>query len=96
MPNELILQRLDNHEERISDLERADRQIVQDISALKARLEETATKADIAGVSAKIDTAVSGLLRDALSAVPSRHLNTLTAISIAVMVVGVALGWLHR
>lgn len=44
-----------------------------DISEIRATLAHTATKADMERISAKIDQAVGGLLKDALNSVPGRQ-----------------------
>lgn len=61
-----LSRRVDSHDRRITQLE-------TDMTEIRAYLGNTATKTDIAEVKAQIDRSISGILRDALNAVPARH-----------------------
>jgi hypothetical protein len=66
-----------------------------DVSKIEAVLPSVATKADLAAISerlsAKIDTAVVGLLKDALSAYPARMGNIFALVSALAAIAAVAI-----
>lgn len=79
---------------RLGSLERTVATHDSMIREMRGRLEQTATKADLAGYSerlaAKIDSAVNGLLRDAISAIPARQAVMWAAVmGVAAVVTGV-------
>jgi len=79
-----------DHENLRRHVERLD----SDISEIKTTLARTATKDDVAAVGTKIDSAINGLLRDALNAIPAKQTMWWTAV-MAIAAIGTTLSAFH-
>lgn len=80
---EAVERRVDAHDRRIGQLE-------VDMSEIRGFLGQTATKADVADMGARIMTAINGLLRDALNAMPVRQAAIWGAV-VAIATIGMLL-----
>lgn len=85
-----IPNRVSRLESSFSKLENHVVRLDKDISEIRVILGQTATKTDVANLGAKIDQAVSGVLRDAINAVPGRHIAIWTTV-MAIATIGLVL-----
>lgn len=73
--------RLSRLEEGFVKLQSHVSRLDSDMHEIRATLTHTATKADVAGISAKIDQAINGVLKDAINAVPARQAATWSVVT---------------
>lgn len=91
--NDLTHVRVDRLESRVDRLDRITEDLERDVAEIRVTLASLATKLDVSELaerlSSKIDTAVNGLLRDAISAVPARQAAIWALVSGICVIVGI-------
>lgn len=76
------------HAVRLDKVESKLQQVDADIYEVRAKLEQVATKTDVVALKSHAEQLINGVLRDALNAVPAKHMVMLTTILVIATLVG--------